>query len=332
MSCQNHERKRIYQVWPGKISLFLSIYWSEVDLSLLFCVQKFLCGGRLVFGPDASSLLLTTCMIGGPSITFCIRIAFLIGDHRHLFHSLILIPAILLTIMDLTFLFLTSTRDPGIIPRNKEALSEVGNTKLPRTKDIMVNGFTVKVKFCDTCKLYRPPRASHCSICNNCVQRFDHHCPWVGQCIALRNYPFFVCFLSCSTLLCIYVLAFSVVSMLEVRGQFYVLIADDLILGVLALYCFVSVWFVGGLTVFHFYLICTNQTTCENFRYHYDKKENPYRKGVLKNFEELFLAKIPPPLVNFRDWAQEEEEDVELGSIASEVVRAFGSPRHGNEQ
>ncbi|WZZ17739.1 hypothetical protein YC2023_110828 [Brassica napus] len=253
---------------------------------------------------------------------------------------------------DFTFLFLTSTRDPGIIPRNKEAPTQAtlewasNKAKLPRTKDVMVNGFTVKVKFCDTCKLYRPPRASHCSTCNNCVQRFDHHCPWVGQCIALRNYPFFVCFISCSTLLCIYIFAFSLVSMLEVHGQFYLLIADDLILGVLALYCFVSVWFVGGLTVFHFYLICTNQasffsffsklhlssivTTSESFRYHYDKKENPYRKGVLKNFKELLLGRIPPPLVNFRDWVQ--EEDVEVGSIASEVVRAFGSPRHGNEQ
>ncbi|KAJ4896032.1 hypothetical protein Rs2_22826 [Raphanus sativus] len=133
-------------------------------------------------------------MEGGPAITFCIRIAFLIGDRRPLFHSLVMIPALLLTIMDFAFLFLTSTRDPGIIPRNREAPSEVipqslewarNKVKLPQTKDVMVNGFTVKVKFCGTCKLYRPPRASHCSICNNCVQKFDHHCPWVGQCIAL---------------------------------------------------------------------------------------------------------------------------------------------------
>lgn len=96
-------------------------------------------------------------------------------------------------------LFLTSGRDPGIIPRNTHppdpddcdssslstdwAGSQNSVPGIPMTKSVMINGIVVKVKYCQTCMLYRPPRCSHCSICNNCVERFDHHCPWVGQCI-----------------------------------------------------------------------------------------------------------------------------------------------------
>lgn len=69
---------------------------------------------------------------------------------------------------------------------------------------------------------------------------------------------------------------------------------------VLIVYTFISMWFVGGLTAFHLYLISTNQTTYENFRYRYDRRANPYNKGMVQNFKEIFCSPIPPSKNDFR--------------------------------
>jgi hypothetical protein len=41
---------------------------------------------------------------------------------------------------------------------------------------------------CETCHIWRPPKASHCSICNYCVKGFDHHCHVLGNCIGVRTW------------------------------------------------------------------------------------------------------------------------------------------------
>ncbi len=37
-----------------------------------------------------------------------------------------------------------------------------------------------KLTYCAKCRLPKPQRAHHCSICNQCVLKMDHHCPWIN--------------------------------------------------------------------------------------------------------------------------------------------------------
>lgn len=38
-------------------------------------------------------------------------------------------------------------------------------------KRVKVHDRDYQIKWCHTCKIYRPPRASHCRVCNNCCDR-----------------------------------------------------------------------------------------------------------------------------------------------------------------
>lgn len=45
---------------------------------------------------------------------------------------------------------------------------------------------------CTICSTSVGDNSKHCGSCNRCVERFDHHCIWLNNCIGKKNYKFFI--------------------------------------------------------------------------------------------------------------------------------------------
>lgn len=113
---------------------------------------------------------------------------------------------VLFAIMALGFLSLVNYTDPGTVTTNAALAAGLDLDDVPpreqRTRGLAHeftanDGSQCEFRWCDTCELWKPPRASHCMICKRCFERFDHHCPWVGNCVARNNHRFFCGFLAC---------------------------------------------------------------------------------------------------------------------------------------
>ena len=95
-----------------------------------------------------------------------------------------------------------SCSDPGVLPPNVLNVNKMKNMfSIGKNKYYFIRGIKFKVKYCSTCNIFRPPGVSHCKKCNCCVEKFDHHCPWVGNCIGKNNYKYFLIFLTLFNLL-----------------------------------------------------------------------------------------------------------------------------------
>ncbi|CAH8682663.1 unnamed protein product [Schistosoma rodhaini] len=57
-------------------------------------------------------------------------------------------------------------------------------------------------RFCTTCFIRKPLRSKHCSTCDRCVARFDHHCPWIYNCVGMMNHFYFIIYLLSTSVSC----------------------------------------------------------------------------------------------------------------------------------
>ncbi|EEB09255.1 palmitoyltransferase [Schizosaccharomyces japonicus yFS275] len=259
----------------------------------------FFCNGRIQMANQFKYLIITICCISIPSgLFFGFTAPWL---WRNISPALPLTFAYILAIA-LSSMFKTCTSDPGIIPRNTHVLTYDPLhpwSTIPEDREVVIGStrpdaaFLVTLRYCHTCHVYRPPRASHCSICDNCVEYSDHHCIWLNNCIGRRNYRYFYIFLLFIFLSAVYmsVLSFYMVfkSYNRSSGVSFSRYLRKPTVGMsffLALCSCIGCTYPGLLAGYHCYLIARGQTTHEYLRAQSTdtRDPRPYNNSAIRNF------------------------------------------------
>ena len=260
--------------------------------------------GNMLLGPCSfRPTLLSFCAISIPVFLFMIFNSDFISKRISAF-----IPIFIFLLYSFTIYLLikVSFSDPGILlrfPLKKNIIED------KKDRRIFQLGYIQKYKFCSSCMIVRPLRSTHCGDCNNCVEKFDHHCPWIGSCVGKRNYKYFFGFLlNLNILLCLIIIfclynIFKRITEIKHsknitrlnRNNIISYSFTDVIMSIyLIIFEGISMIFVTGLFIYHYKLTKRNMTTKEEIKSFFENPQgNPYSKNNknLNMHQSLFPLK-----------------------------------------
>ena len=246
--------------------------------------------GNMLLGPCSfRPTLLSFCAISIPVFLFMIFNSDFISKRISAF-----IPIFIFLLYSFTIYLLikVSFSDPGILlrfPLKKNIIED------KKDRRIFQLGYIQKYKFCSSCMIMRPLRSTHCGDCNNCVEKFDHHCPWIGSCVGKNNYKYFFGFLlNLNILLCLIIIfclynIFKRITEIKHsknitrlnRNNIISYSFTDVIMSIyLIIFEGISMIFVTGLFIYHYKLTKRNMTTKEEIKSFFENPQgNPYSKN-----------------------------------------------------
>ncbi|EGC28481.1 hypothetical protein DICPUDRAFT_44210 [Dictyostelium purpureum] len=252
---------------------------------------------RFITGPDRSYFILALILMFVPEIPFLIFICPLFQEW---ITPAIYVVSIYLWIGSYIFMLEAAFTDPGIIPRgvyDDDAFSQ----RQPLYKKITVKDQILEIKWCDTCCLYKPPRANHCGICNNCVEHFDHHCPYIGNCIGRRNYQAFLYYLCTLGFKCLFIIGFCIAHIV-IEAVRYRRDHED----------------ASSAKVFNEAMSKSHYLSIIFITY---KKGNPYKKSYWRNFIEAFSPPRYPSYIKFTIDNEKELSDLPIASSQQQDIQ-----------
>mmetsp|Transcript_36533 Transcript_36533/g.91592 ORF Transcript_36533/g.91592 Transcript_36533/m.91592 type:complete len:311 (-) Transcript_36533:11-943(-) len=161
---------------------------------------------------------------------------------------------------------------------------------------------------CQRCRgMRRPERSHHCSMCGRCVMKMDHHCPWINNCVGLRNQKFFVLFLASTALLCTVGLARAAQTLIRTDwSDLHARSIHTLVLAVLAAMFLLFAALLGGQ---HVYFVLANCTNVEQLIARQRHGNFTYDMGMWRNWKQVFgatplewLLPVPTATVDGVNW------------------------------
>ncbi|XP_038647038.1 palmitoyltransferase ZDHHC2 isoform X1 [Scyliorhinus canicula] len=159
------------------------------------------------------------------------------------------------------------------------------------------------IRYCDRCQLGKPDRCHHCSVCDKCILKMDHHCPWVNNCVGFSNYKFFFLFLAYSLLYCVFIAATDLQYFIKFwmdeipvkrLKEYWNGLPDTQAKFHIMFLFFAAAMFsisLSSLFGYHCWLVSKNRSTLEAFRapvFRNGPDKNGFSLGCSKNMKQVF--------------------------------------------